>query len=255
MSKYEESKIKWEIEHSSLAKKNVNKEILSYNLFRKYACSDIVKNLTHIKLNGESIIELPKGTDFHFVGRVDTNASDSYQPNPYYRSFKEREFISFSIINNSNISHYMGYVFFVYDILPQDIVHIFPCDSFTDVKANSEQKLTPLPSLWLTLKELEDISFKLRVYNQITCKTKRNGKILKPYAVISFCGFGSEKDKMPQEIANRFGIPCIRVYPNEDAVNYGDDLLLDRAVYYNVCRKLYNYCGINIDDLLSSNHF
>lgn len=256
MSKYEERRLEWEIAHSSLAKKISNSEILTYNLCRKYACLDIVKNLTHVNTNGESIIEIPKGTEFHFIGRVDTNSRyESYNPNYYYKTFERREFISFSTINNSNISHYRGDVFLVYDILPQDIVHIFPSDSFIYTGAVSEKELTHIPSLWITLNEVEDISLKMRVYNQITCKTKRNGKILKPFAVISFNGFDSKEGKTPQEVANRFGIPCIRVYPNENAVNYGNDLLLDQAVYDDVCSKLQKYCGINIDDLLSSSEF
>lgn len=257
MSKYEQKRLEWEIAHSSLAKKIGNSEISSYDLCRKYACSDIVKNLTHVNTNGESIIEIPKSTEFHFIGRVDTNIGyyREYEPFNYYRTFKERNFISFSIINNSNISHYRGKVFFVYDILPQDIVHIFPTDSFIYTDAILEKKLTHIPSLWITLKELENLSLKMRVYNQITCKTKRNGKILKPFAVISFGDFDFKQGKTPQEVANRFGIPCIRVYPNENAVNYGDDLLLDQAVYDDVCSKLQKYCGINIDDLLSSSEF
>ncbi len=256
MSKYDQNRLEWEISHSSLAKKISNPEILTYNLCRKYACLNIAKNLTHVDVRGESIIEIPKGTEFHFIGRVDTNSRyKSYEPNCYYRTFERRDFISFSIINNSNISHYRGDIFFVYDILPKDIVHIFPTDSFIFTDAVSEKELTHIPSLWITLKELEELSFKMRVYNQITCKTKRNGEILKPFAVISFCGFDSKESKTPQEVANKFGIPCISVYPNENAVNYGDDLLLDQAVYYNVCSKLQKYYDINIDDLLCSSEF
>lgn len=253
MSKYEQPKIEWEISHSSLAKKISNPEILTYNLCRKYACLDIAKNLTHVNTNGESIIEIPKGTEFHFIGRVDTNSGfNSYIPYFYYEAFERRNFISFSIINNSNISHYNGDVFFLYDILPQDIVHIFPTDSFIYTDAVSEKKITHIPSLWITLKEVEELSLKLRVYNQITCKTKRNGEILKPFAVISFNGFDSKKGKTPQEVANMFGLPCIIVNPNDNAINYGDDLLLDQAVYRNVCDELKRYCDIDIDDLLST---
>lgn len=256
MSKYKQSRLEWEISHSSLAKKISNPEILTYNLCRKYACLNIVKNLTHINTDGKSIIEIPKGTEFHFIGRVDTNSRyEAYEPNCYYKTFERRDFISFSIINNSNISHYRGDIFFVYDILPKDIVHIFPTDSFIYTGAVSEEKLTHIPSLWITLKEIENLSLKMRVYNQITCKTKRNGKILKPFAVISFNGFDSKKGITPQEVANRFGIPCIIVNPNENVVNYGDDLLLDQAVYNNVCDQLKRYCDIDIDDLLSTSDF
>lgn len=172
----------WEIEQSSLAR-NSKSLTVTYEQCRKYACEDITNNLMHIPKDISSILEIPKGTDFHFIGRIDTSISSNI-PRGYYKDFERRSFASFSIINNKNISRYEGGLFFIYDINPEDIVHIFPMDSNTYVTAEQEDDLTILPSLWITLEELEKLTLELKVYSQITCNTKRNGKIIKPVAVI-----------------------------------------------------------------------
>ena len=132
-------------------------------------------------------------------------------------------------------------VFFVYNILPEDIAHIFPldCDSITD--ADSEENLTPLPSLWLTMQDLNDVTNRLEVYNQITCKTKRNGQILKPFAVIAF----DELDEHTKKIAKNFGIGCIIVHPDKDAINYDKNLLQDYFQLKFVSRKMNEMFGID----------
>ena len=62
----------WEIEHSSLAK--ISKQNITYNEARKYACEDIVNNLTRLPaLAPCDILEIPKNTKFNFIGRVNTN--------------------------------------------------------------------------------------------------------------------------------------------------------------------------------------
>lgn len=210
----------WEIQQSSLAK--ISKHEVSYHQCRRYACEDIARNLTHLGEDLPFIVEIPANTDFHFIGRVDTSWGNN-TPFTYYNSFEDRTFISFTTINNMNISRYKGKIFFAYNIIPEDIVHIFPMDSDTSKEAKCEEDLTPLPSLWLTLQELEDITAELGIYNQITCKTKRNGKILKPFAIIVF----NELDEYTQEVAKKFGIGCIIVHPDKEAINYDKDLLYD----------------------------
>ena len=171
----------WQTKHSSLAE--ISEGEVTYEQCRKYACEDIAKKLTYpIQENKFFIIEIPEGTEFHFIGRVDTSQGGN-KTNSYYKTFEDRDFVAFSTINNQNISHYRGKIFFAYNILPEDIVHIFPIDSDTKKQAKSEEELTWLPSLWLTLQDLEELTKQLKVYNQITCKTKRNGQILKPFAI------------------------------------------------------------------------
>lgn len=223
----------WETQNSSLAK--IEGEGLTYKECRKYACEDIVKNLTHLPRKLPPVLEIPKDTDFHFIGRIDTSDGRIHNsPEHYFRGFELRKYIAFSIINRKNISRYRGNLFFIYNICKEDIVHIFPCDSDTYGSAKSEETLTELPSLWLTLSELEEMTNNLGVYNQITCKTHRRKKIIKPVAVLAI----DKIDGYTREIAKKFGLSCIIIHPDERAINYKRDLLYDLDSLESVIKKL-----------------
>lgn len=212
----------WQIQNSSLAKTNNR---VTYDQCRKYACEDICKKTMITTISREFIIEIPKEKEFHFIGRVSTVIhSEKYKVETYYNDFKKRDFISFSTISNKNISHYPGKAFLAYNIFPEDIVHIFPLDSGTLQDAKLEEELTWVPSLWLTLEDLEKQTNRLKVYNQITCKTKRKGNIIKPIAVIAF----NEINEEIKQIANEFQIGCIIIHPDKNAINYTKDLLFDK---------------------------
>ena len=137
-----EEKRKWETLHSSLIRsKNVN-----YDQCRAFSCESIANGLTKIAVKKGEIVEIPQGVSFHFIGRVDTSKGKN-SPKSYYQAYMDREFISYSTISNKNVSHYKGDIFFIYDLFPQDIVHIFPMDSDTKKNASVEEELTALPSL------------------------------------------------------------------------------------------------------------
>lgn len=238
----EEDRRKFEVEHSTLARINQN---ASYEECRKYACEDIARNITHILQDMPDVIEFPKGENFHFIGRVDTNGYNENIPDEYYNSFEERTFISFSTINRRNMSHYEGEIFFVYNIMPEDIVHIFPMDSNTSMQATREWELTLAPSLWITLKELEDLTRSFEVYNQVTCKTKRKGEIIKPVGVIEF-GEDQTKAKI---VAKNFGIKHIIVHPNKNAINYDYDLMYDDAMIESISKKMEEEFGLSVKEL------
>lgn len=233
-------KREWEVSHSSLAK--ISEKEVTYEECRRYACEDIVKNLTKLPdTNAPFVVEIPANTEFHFIGRVATGFWGTSDLKGYNESFITRKYISFSTINHKNVSRYHGRRFLVYDIEPDDIVHIFPMDSSTETMAKSEKQLTILPSLWLTMHELEDLTLKLKVYNQITCKTKRNKKILRPFAIIAI----GELDEETEKIAKRFGIRCIIIHPNADAVEYTGDLLYDWWKLQEVSEKMKELYGMN----------
>lgn len=214
-----QEKRKWETSNSSFIRQNSN---ATYEQCRAYACESISNGLTNISIQKGEILDIPYGTPFHFIGRVDTSMSDN-NPKEYYKAFMNRHFISYSTICNQNISHYKGEIFFVHSLCPEDIVHIFPMDSDTNIKAIIEERLTILPSLWLSLPDLDMLSIEMGVYSQITAKTKRNDQIIKPFAVVAF----EETNDEIQDVANRFEIGTIIVHPDENAINYGKDLLYD----------------------------
>ena len=93
---------RWEIEQSSLFKMENHKP--TYEECRLYACEDIAKNLTPISENIPFVYEIPKGEEFHFIGRVDTTPYFKNNPKSYYKAFEERDYISFSTINNRNVA-------------------------------------------------------------------------------------------------------------------------------------------------------
>lgn len=207
--------IAWEISQSSLKKRKGGNP--SYKACRDFACNDITSKLTQISDNALSITEISPGTNFSFLVRVGTDImNDPNDPINYYKQFKERDYISFSIISNKNISHYGigGNILFAYNVPPESIAHIFPMDSETDSKAKSEDELTEYPSLWYTLDDLNTTTLKFKTYNQITCSTKHNGEIIKPFAVIAI----NKLDDYTKSVAEAFNIKCIIVHPNKSAI-------------------------------------
>ncbi len=242
----EEEKLKWQIKHSSLGK--ISNRQVTYQECRDFACQNIVNSLTKIpEINDSStIIDLPLNTDFHFLTRVDTYMMDgSYDPYHYYQEFENRDFISFSTTHNLNISHYKYYgsnIRLAYNITPDLIAHIFPCDSDTNIRAEKEDELTDIPSLWLTLKELNNITLKLNTYDQITCKTKKDGKIIKPSCIVAI----NELDENIIRVAKEFGIGIIIVHPNPRACCNCSDLYSDYFELQRVNEKVKKICKVDI---------
>ena len=247
---YQLMKRDWELRNSSLFTEQISAlkretKILTYKECREYACKDISQKTWNSFNDIEKVIEIPKGKEFHFLGRVDTDSIEEYCPEVYYYMFKRRKYVAFSTINNRNISHFLGKPFLVYNMLPKEIVHIFPTDSDTEQYAQGEEELTFLPSLWLKLNELEDLTNQLGVYNQITCETKRGGEIIKPCAVIAF----EKNDEEIVKIAEKFNIKCIIVHPDEKAINYSDDLLLDKKKITSISPILEKKYGIKLKNM------
>lgn len=203
----------WERQNSTVGKIFPH---LTYNKCREVACKNIAHNLTKIDFANSRVVDLPKGIPFTFLVRVDTRLIHYNDPKYYYNQFKRRSFVSFSTITNKNCSHYGlgGNVLFAYNIPPSAIAHVFPIDSDTCTNAKTEDELTYLPSLWLNLEELNNATLKLGSYNQVTCKTKIKGSILKPFAVIAI----GEPDPYSAEVAKAFGIGYVIIHPDDDAI-------------------------------------
>lgn len=211
---------KWIIENSSF-----NNSETTIEECRKMSFENIGNNLTKLNLPKEKYWELylPQGTEFYLIGRVDTGQIGEMfiRKKLYYKEFAQRKFMGFTEVWNKNVSHYKGNIFFLYDILPEDIVHVFPCDSDTQKYAMKVEEVSQLPSMYLTLNELERLSYEMETYCQITCRTKRNGNIIKPYAIMSV-GVPTAKER---QTAKAFEIGIVIVNPDDDAIKYVGDLL------------------------------
>ena len=219
----------WIIEHSTLHKQTlIQKLIIKHTLeeCKRFSQNDIVENLTPIDTT-KPFIELGPKDKFCFMGRVDTSLGKCYNKHNYYQDFETRKFIAFSTITNENISHYenvnMDNIMFAYAVPPEAIVHVFPTDSETYTRAETEEDLTEFPSLWWSLEELNEYTKKLKTYNQITCKTTINGEILKPCALIVF----DQLTDKARKVAEDFELSIILIHTNKKVINYNDDVMKD----------------------------
>lgn len=224
----------WLIQHSSLVKRCLATRVQlekfpTFDECWKYAC-DCISNgtrLQRVPRVGE-VVEVNGEQSFHFMVRVDTTVQiivdgTTITPKVYYKTFESREFVSFSTIWQDNVSHYMGSPLFVYNINPEDIVHIFPMDSSTFMYAKYSKDLTNAPPLLLDLKDIDNLSTEMGCYPQITCRTKRNGKIIKPVAIAVLNNITSEDVK----IAESFGLGIFRIITSNKAIQYSGDVLCD----------------------------
>lgn len=224
----------WLIQHSSLVKRCLATRVQlekfpTFDECWKYAC-DCISNgtrLQRVPRVGE-VVEVNGEQSFHFMVRVDTTVQiivdgTTITPKVYYKTFESREFVSFSTIWQDNVSHYMGSPLFVYNINPEDIVHIFPMDSSTFMYAKHSKDLTNAPNLLLDLKDIDNLSTEMGCYPQITCRTKRNGRIIKPVAIAVLNNITSEDAK----IAESFGLGIFRIITSHKAIRYDKDVLCD----------------------------
>ena len=242
----------WIIEHSSLYQQTLIQKMIAKNLTleqcKTFSQNDIINNLTKVDAS-KPILEIGPNDKFCFMGRVDTSLGSCYNKYKYYQDFEERNFIAFSTITNENISHYenkkISNIMFAYNVPAEAIVHVFPTDSNTWTRAETESELTEFPSLWWSLDELNEYTKKLRVYNQITCKTKINDEILKPCALIVF----DELTSQAKAIAEDFGVNIILIHShhnsNQNVINYNDDLMKDSMVLHKVSKQIYQDLGID----------
>lgn len=235
-----EEKRNWEKKHSSFYRTGI-----SYEECRERSCSSILEITTKIKIKPGEIVFIPKGRGFHFLGRVDTSGT-RLTPQNYYKEFSKRHFVGHTIVNNLNYSHYNGDIFFVYELYPEDIVHVFPMDSYTNMEAKEENKLTIFPSMWLSGERLEEITGKMKVYNQITAKTKHKGDIIKPFAILCF----EEPSKRILDIAELFQIGIIVAIPDDNAIFFDGELLDSEAKLLEVSGILEEITGISPIELM-----
>ncbi len=247
----DESKlIEWEINHSTFAQKI--KLNATYEECRNYSCQDISRrtNQSFIFEDKDTVIELPFGTDFHFIGRVDTNVTTQpYKRQHYYEVMQKRTFASFTTINKKNISRHRGRPFLIYNILPQDIVHVFPIDSDTSAYSKTELELSALPSWWLSLNELEKLSWRFGMYNQVTCKTKRNGEVIMPIAVAAFESITEDI----LQVAKTMEVGIVLVHPEKDAISYQRDSLCDYNMINRASTLINELCGFDLLNLIYLN--
>ncbi len=199
------------------------------------AVGDMLASLTTIDFNGRNKIQVRD--KFKFLARVNTTPNGRCSMQELIKQSTEREYLSYSIITDENISRYKSNDSFmlIYEDMPAEaVVHMCPIDSDTDTKANNELNLTGYPSFWYSPKEFDNLTNKIGLYNQVTCKTRIGDKIILPTAILTF------KNVKPDAtlISKSLGIPIVVAFPQKNAINYQGDL--NENVYFNNPKKFYH---------------
>lgn len=219
----EANKQRFELLTSSL-RKNGNPDC-TLEQAKQFSIADILSHITKlpapISNQSATIQKLAPDVPFSFIARVDTSGNGSYSAQEIIKQSSSRQYLSYSLVTNKNISHYKTkYPFMlVYNIPPEAIAHIFPADSDTNPYATKDSEISGLPSTWLTFDELTNITNQIGMYNQISCKTQINGQPLLPSAILAFNTAGV----LEKNAATALNLPIILVHPNKDAINYVGD--------------------------------
>ncbi len=200
----------WEMSHSSLS---LVKDDCTYYDVKNYSLRNIVGHLTRVK-NKNDLVLL---NDFKFICRV----SDSLESE--YKYLNEVNYARFSTITSNNVSRNKNKIIFIYDILPSDIVHIFPLSTPINDKSNESDNVSLVPSLWLKYQDLAKIRNKLQTYDEIICKTKRNNQVLKPFAILDFNIF----NKNNYDLARYYNLLYLLGKTTNKYIEYIGDILND----------------------------
>lgn len=221
----EDLKNRFEFLTSSLRKLKPT-ESISLEDAKQFSIESITNGITKLPENLPQVYELEKGVPFNFIARVDTSDKGNYDIDKMFEQANSRKYLSYSLITEKNISHYKTKHPFmlIYDIPPEAIVHVFPTDSDTNIYAEEDRCVCSQPSIWLSLNELRDFTDDIGMYNQITCRTKHDGNIILPKALLVFNDVNADV----VEASLKLGLPVVVAHPEKDAINYvGDSIFVN----------------------------
>lgn len=139
------------------------------------------------------------------------------------KSFRERTFCGFSILNQDNFSHYPGNLVYGYysKVTPDMIAHIFPADSLSASWALYKKDLSEKINMLLDIDDLNARTYKNKTYNQLCIRTKTNdNEILREDAIICFDTV-NDKALRYQEKHNSKILVLRR---NENTIEYNEDI-------------------------------
>jgi len=139
-----------------------------YYKCREYATKSIVNALYPLNTIPRKVTHL-KGK-FNILARVRT----MWEAEELDETFRIREFCSFSILTEKNMSHYGNHVLYGYytGITPNLIAHIYPIDSLSNSGAKFEYQLTDRMNMLLDIDDLNKATLEQQTYNQLCIRTK-----------------------------------------------------------------------------------
>lgn len=147
-----------------------------YKEARKYACKSIVDNLKSFEgMHAGEIYHLDCSKEHFFIlARVRTNCEWA----TIEETAEERDFLSFSILTEKNLSHFPGRVLYGYQgIDPSMIGYICHRDADTFAFAKTRLELSEFPEELLDIDDLCNNAMSERTYCQVSVKSKKTSYI------------------------------------------------------------------------------
>ena len=175
-----DEELRYSLETSSYIKKVFKKQVSSMdraeleNLYKKargYACESIANHLkTFEGMDTGKVYHLDCSNDcFYILARVRTN----YERSTIEETARERDFLSFSILTEKNLSHFPGRVIYGYQrISPSMIGYICHRDADTFAYARTRLELSEFPEELLDIEDLCANALLEKTYCQVSIRSK-----------------------------------------------------------------------------------
>lgn len=142
-----------------------------YKNAREYACKSIVDSLKYFEnMEAEKIYHIYcKSDHFYILARVRTN----YEKETIEETARKREFLSFSILTERNLSHFPGRVIYGYQNISSSMIgYICHRDADTYAYAETRLELSEYPEELLDIEDLCANALQEKTYCQISIKSK-----------------------------------------------------------------------------------
>lgn len=210
------------------AKSACNKEI---------STNDIVNNLTNIQQLNDNNVVFCQADHFAFLIRTIKTDWRRYTIEEACSGISDLPYISCSIINQNNISHFENgsAIILAYDIVPEHIAHIFPADSFSyKIMFENDKAVSKLPSQWLPYKDFTKLNNSLKTYNEVICKTNLTNQPFKPNAIICI----NKLNRISIQLAKVFNLKLILIKPCKETINNSGDVTGDFLFVEKLSKKL-----------------
>ncbi len=190
-----------------------------YARARKYACTSIVNSLYRVdRLRPNEVNHLYcKRSKFRILARTRTNWEEGSMEDTASR----RNFLSFSVLEHRNLSHFPGLVLYGYrsHLTPSMIGHISHIDANTLPYANNWTELTEDFDELLDIDDLLDRTLEKRTYCQLSIATNYTDDSGIFYPFLPDCIICIGKiNRDAQDANHRTGLPILLLHPADDTI-------------------------------------
>ncbi len=189
-----------------------------YERCRNYATSSIVNALYPLNNLKQKITHISV-KNYNILARVRT----MWERATLRETFEVRDFCSFSILTQDNMSHYGNHVLYGYytGVTENMIAHIYPVDSLSKAGARHPSELTDRMNTLLDIDDLNKQAYDAKTYCQLCVKTKcNNGEILWPDCIVCI----EEVDERSLSQSNALGFDILVLHKTEKTIECNEDI-------------------------------